>query len=652
VVVLASGTLAGLAMLAAGAVLAALDRRLRAGFVVQAAGMTLLGAVGIALVASGDRIGAAFGSAFAPTLGLDPLSGFFLAVLALTAVPTLVFARDYLPGSRGARGVAPLTGAFLLALVGVLAARNVTSFLAFWELMTLLPAAAILAAKRDGAVRSAVYAYLAITHLGGAAVWIALLVLAHHGALGHPAALAAAGGGVQALVAVLALIGFGTKAGLIPLHSWLPRAHPVAPAPLSALMSGVMIKIALYGLIRVEFEWLGSTPQWLGLALLAIGLLSSLGGVVWALVQHELKRLLAYHSIENVGIITLGLGASMLFAAAHEPFWAAVAFAAALLHVANHAIFKALLFLGAGAFERAVGSLDLDHLGGLLRRMPWTGGAFLVGSMAIAGLPPLNGFASEWLTLQSLLHVAFHAPVGVALVAATALAGLAATAALALLCFVKVVGLVLLGSPRRPECAAASDPPIGMRAGMVALAVFCVVLGVLPGLVLPTLAALAPGAHGIDIARHAGISIPGTGSFPALAVAVGLGVVTAVLVRLRSSPSAVAAPVWACGQPVVRALDWTSAGFTKPLRLVLEALLRPQRAIEVTRSGGMVQRITYTGHVPSHIDTMLYEPTIRVSLRAARVARRLQSGNVRTYAGYLLLLVVGLLVLVRSGWLG
>ena len=563
-----------------------------------------------------------------------------------------MFARDYLPGSRGARGVALLTGAFLVALVGVLAARNVTSFLAFWELMTLLPAAAILAAKRDRAVRSAVYAYLAITHLGGAAVWIALLVLAHHGALGHPAALAAAGGGVQALVAVAALIGFGTKAGLIPLHFWLPRAHPVAPAPLSALMSGVMIKIALYGLIRVEFEWLGSTPRWLGLALLAIGLLSSLGGVLWALVQHELKRLLAYHSIENVGIITLGLGASLLFADAHEPLWAAIAFAAALLHVANHAIFKALLFLGAGAFERAVGSLELDDLGGLLRRMPWTGGAFLVGSMAIAGVPPLNGFASEWLTLQSLLHVAFHAPVGVAVVAATALAGLAATAALALLCFVKVVGLVLLGSPRRPECAAASDPPIGMRAGMVALAAFCVVLGVLPGLVLPTLAALAPGAHGSDIARQAGISIPGTGSFPALGLALGLGVLAAVLARLRGARSAVAAPLWVCGQPVVRALDWTSAGFTKPLRLVLEALLRPQRSIEVTQSGGMVQRITYTGHVPSLIDTMFYEPTIRVGLRAARVARRLQTGNVRTYAGYLLVLVVALLVLVRGGWLG
>jgi len=650
--VLDGGALAGVAMLAFGGLLATLTGRLRAGLVVQAAGMAVLGAVGVATLTSGDLLGAAFRSTISPAFGLDPLSGFFLAVLALTAVPTLVFARDSLPGSPGARAVGALTAGFLLALVGVLAARDVTSFLAFWELMTLVPAAAILAARRDRTVRSAVYAYLAITHLGGAAVWIALLSLAHHGAIGDPSALAAAGSSAQTLVAIAALIGFGTKTGLIPLHSWLPRAHPVAPAHLSALMSGVMIKIALYGLIRVEFEWLGSTPRWLGIALLAIGLLSSLGGVLWALVQHELKRLLAYHSIENVGIITLGLGASLLFADAHEPTWAAIAFAAALLHVANHAIFKALLFLGAGAFQRAVGGLELDHLGGLLRRMPWTGGAFLVGSMAIAGLPPLNGFASEWLTLQSLLHVALRAPLGVALAAGAALAGLAATAALALLCFVKVVGLVLLGSPRRAECAAAADPPAGMRAAMVALAALCVVLGVVPGLVVPALAGLAPGAHGTVLARHAGISIPGTGSFPALALAVGLAALTVVLVRLRGARRSAPTPAWACGQPVVAALGWTSAAFTKPLRLVLEALLRPRRTLEVVRAGGMVQGITYTGHVPSLVDTLLYEPTVRGGLRAASVARRLQSGNVRTYAAYLLALVAALLVLVRAGILG
>jgi hydrogenase-4 component B len=435
------------------------------------------------------------------------------------------------------------------------------------------------------------------------------------------------------------------------LHSWLPRAHPVAPAHLSALMSGMMIKVALYGLIRVEFDWLRATPLWLGIALLAIGVLSSLGGVLWALVQHDLKRLLAYHSIENVGIIALGFGASLLFARSGNQLWAQLAFAAALLHVANHAIFKALLFLGAGAFERAVGGLELDRLGGLLGQMPWTGGAFLIGSMAIAGVPPLNGFASEWLTLQSLLHVAFHRPLGVALAGGVALAALAATAALALLCFVKVVGLVLLGPPRRPVCAAAAEAPISMRVGMGVLAALCVAIGVVPGLIVPTLAGLAPSAAGSELARHAGLAIPGT-SLPTLGLVLALVGLTALLARARGARRAAAAPSWACGQPVGPALAWTSAGFTKPLRLVLDGVFRPRREIDLVRAGGMVQEIKYSGDFPSLVDTLLYEPAIRAGLRAARFARRLQTGNVRTYAAYLLALVVGLLVLVRVGVLG
>jgi hydrogenase-4 component B len=625
--------LAGAALLAGGGL--ASIARLRAGLAVQALGLALLGVAGAGVLFGGEALGSSFRRGVSPALGLDGLSGFFLALLALTGVPALVFARDYLRS----RAVGALGAAFLLALVGVLAARDVSTFLAGWELMTLLPAAAILVQRRDAPVRAAVQSYLAITHLGGAGVWIALLTLADHGAHGS-----------ETLVAIAALVGFGTKAGLIPLHAWLPRAHPVAPAHLSALMSGMMIKVALYGLIRVEFEWLGATPRWLGLALLAAGLLSALGGVLWALVQHELKRLLAYHSIENVGIIVLGLGASVLFADDGHPTWAAIAFAAALLHIANHAFFKVLLFLGAGAFERAVGALELDRLGGLLRRMPWTGGAFGVGCMAIAGLPPLNGFASEWLTLQALLHVALYAPLGVALAAAVALAGLAATAALALLCFVKVVGLVLLGVPRRPETAAAVEAPLGMRAAMVALAALCVVVGLVPGLLVPTLAGLAPG--GGSLARHAGLELPGTGSLPTLALAGALVVLVAALLRARGTRRAAPAPTWVCGQPVTPALNWTSAGFTKPLRLVLEAVLRPQRELELTRAGATVTSLRYSGHVPSLADRLLYEPAIRAGLRGAALARRLQTGNVRTYASYLLALVLGLLALARLGALG
>ena len=264
---------------------------------------------------------------------------------------------------RVTRAIVALSGAFCLALVGLVAARDVATFLGFWELMTLLPASVILVVRQDERARRDVFAYLAITHLGGIGVWASMLVLADHGALGGAPLH---GGGLRALVAVAAIVGFGTKAGAMPLHSWLPRAHPLAPANVSALMSGVMIKLALYGLIRVLFSGTAPVPLWVGLTLLALGALSAVGGVLYALFQHELKRLLAFHSIENVGIIVLGLGASLVFASIGRWQWSAIAFAAALLHTLNHAVFKALLFLGRRARSRAaVGALELDRLGGL-----------------------------------------------------------------------------------------------------------------------------------------------------------------------------------------------------------------------------------------------------------------------------------------------
>ena len=437
----------------------------------------------------------------------------------------------------------------------------------------------------------------------------------------------------------------------MPLHSWLPRAHPIAPAPISALMSGVMIKVAIYGLVRVLVDWLGVVPLWLGVLVLAIGALSAVAGVVYALFQHELKRLLAFHSIENVGIIVLGLGACLVLRARGADTWAALALAAALLHTLNHAIFKALLFLGAGSFERAVGSLDLDRLGGLLRRMPWTGGAFLVGALAISGVPPLNGFASEWLTLQALLHVSRYGGVGDGLAGALALAALAATAALAVLCFVKVVGLVLLGPPRRPEVAAAVEVPVAMRAAMVALAGGCVVLGVAPGLLVGSLVGLAPWpCFGFDALWGC------TSPAPAACPRSGSPSRWARLPRCSSSCAgrrvAAPAPTWACGQLVEPQLGWTSAGFTKPVRLVLESVLRPEREIAVDVRGGVVQSISYSGRVPQLVDERVYRPLLRGALFAAAQARRLQSGHLGTYVAYLIALVLVLLAAAKAGVIG
>ena len=320
------------------------------------------------------RSGRDFASSFDPRFGVDGLSGLFLGTLGLVAAPALVFSLRYLEPTRRGRLVAALTAAFVLALALVVCARDPLTFLTGWELMTLLSAAVILVARRaDRLSRQTVFNYLAVTHLGGVGTWVAILLLAQADAIGDPAAISS-GSGLQIAIALAALVGMGTKAGVMPLHVWLPRAHPIAPAPVSALMSGVMIKVALYGLVRVLVEWVGVLPVWFGVLVLAVGALSAVGGVVYALFQHDLKRLLALHSIENVGIIVLGLGACLILRARGAEAWAAFALGAALLHTVNHAVFKSLLFLGAGAFERAAGSLELDRLGGLLRRMPWTGG--------------------------------------------------------------------------------------------------------------------------------------------------------------------------------------------------------------------------------------------------------------------------------------
>ncbi len=641
--------LAGVALLAVAVVVATRPRRVGVGALLSAVGLVMTGVAGAIVLIGGASVGSGFGDVIDPAFGIDRLSGFFLLTLALAGAPALVFARDYLDRDLRGAAIAALSAMFLLCLIGLITARDPSTLLGFWELITLVPAVAILVRNSDAQVRSAVYVYLAVTHIGGVGVWISVLVLADAGALSDPGSLAEQGAWLQALVICAAIVGFGTKAGLMPMHAWLPRAHPVAPAFLSALMSGVMIKVAIYGLIRVLFEWAAPAPAWSGVALLAIGLLSCLAGVVYALLQRELKRLLAFSSIENVGIVALGLGASIVLAAEGEDGWAAIAFAAALFQILNHAVFKSLLFLGAGAIERATGGLDLDRLGGLLSRMPWSGGAFLVGAMAIAGLPPLNGFASEWVTLQALVHLGIQGPAGFGVAGALAMAGLAATAALALYCFVKVAGLVLLGNPRRTEVASATEPPVGIRSALVFLAGACLTLGLLSGLLVPLLAELAPTP--VSLAPGAALDLPGTGGLsPALAA--GLLLLVPMLWWARGNHRAASAPAWACGQPPEPEQRWGSAGFTKPPRLVLEAVLRPDRDLTVTRRDGLIESVSYSDEIPHLFDTVVYAPVQRGSLRLATLARRLQSGSVRTYAAYLLGLLLSALLLLRMGVFG
>jgi hydrogenase-4 component B len=641
---------AGLSATGLGAVLCVWRRSFTTGLYAQAAGALAAAVAGFWVLGTQSVLGAAFASTFAPGFGVDGLSGLFLGVLGLIAAPALVFSARYLQPSPHGRAIGALTALFVLALALVLCARDPLTFLAGWESMTLVSATVILVSCRaHRRARQTVFNYLAMTHLGGAGTWVAILLLAHAGAIGGHVTISS-GSGLQTAIALAALVGMGTKAGVMPLHVWLPRTHPIAPAPVSALMSGVMIKVALYGLVRVLIDWSGVLPVWLGVLVLATGALSAVGGIVYALFQDDLKRLLALSSIENVGIVVLGIGACLVLRARGADTWAAVALAAALLHCVNHAIFKALLFLGAGVFERAAGTVDIDRLGGLLRRMPWSGGAFLVGAAAIAGVPPLNGFASEWLTLQALLNVPRYGHVEDGVAGALALAALAATIAVALFCFVKVVGLVLLGAPRTPAAAAAEEPPLPMRGALVFLALLCIALGLAPGVLFDPLVRLAPWPS--TAATHIGLHLPGTGSLPTLGIAVVLVGMTTALTLLRGGRRAAQAPTWVSGQLVEPALWWTGAGFTKSVRLALEVVLRPQREISSRTAGGVLQEVAYTGHVPQLIEERIYRPAERVAFRAALHARRLQTGNVGTYVVYLIGLVVALLAAVRLGGIG
>jgi hydrogenase-4 component B len=639
---------AGVLISSCGIAFSIIPRGMRAGLVTQAIGVTLIGIGGGMVVPGGGTLGSQFSNGLGPVVGIDALSGFFLVVIALTSAPALIYACGYLATSHHAPAIAAATGVFVLALVGVVVARDAVTFLMMWELMSVAPAVAILLESRSAESSRAVLVYLGWTHLAGVGVWLSMLALAHLGVFTDAHVFAAQPQLVRSLLPAAALVGFGTKIGLMPLHTWLPRAHPAAPAHVSALMSGMMIKVAVYGLVRMLFQWLVPLPSWVALVLMGAAALSCVAGVLYALMQHELKRLLAFHSVENVGIIALGLAAALLLADAGQRTLAALAFAAAMLHTLNHALFKSLLFLCAGSFQRRVGKLDLDRLGGLLHAMPLTGIAFLAASMAIAGVPPFNGFASEWLTLQALVQLALHGGAEGVVVGALAAAVLAATAALAVFCFVKVVGLVLLGAPRQKVVADAREVAGSMTASALALAGVCLAIGVMPGVVLAQMQHLSPYGALPESVTGLTLSVPGSGVFAPLGVAIALavGTIAMQLLRWRAGTTA-SSSMWICGQVPNARLAWTSAGFTKPLRLVLGIVLRPRRSVRIERQGTMVHSVEHESEIPHLFDELLFRPALDFVLATSRVLRRLQSGSLQVYLTYLLLTLAVVLVALR-----
>jgi hydrogenase-4 component B len=451
--------------------------------------------------------------------------------------------------------------------------------------------------------------------------------------------------------------GFGIKAGMVPLHVWLPEAHPAAPTSISALMSGVLIKTGIYGMVRVCAFGLGVPRLSWGVIVVVVGGLSAVLGVLYALMQHDLKRLLAYHSIENIGIILLGLGAGMMGLSYGRNDVGAIGLAACLYHVLNHATFKGLLFLGAGGVLTATGTRQIEELGGLLRRMPWTSVCFLVGAMAISGLPPLNGFASEWLTFQAflfgfrgssdpLVHLLF--PVGGAL--------LALTTALAAACFVKAFAMTFVALPRSPSAAVATESPMVMLAPQAWLAACCVGLGLLPGFVLRALERVMvslPGLQPLPNLVQGGLGIgSGLDSFDhvtpimlgiaLLAVWAATGLLTARHAPIRRVPT------WGCGGQLTARTEYTATAFSKPLMMIFRAVYRPTRQVDALTeiSPYFPQEVRYRSEIEPTFERHVYGPVIRAVLRVATGMRVLQAGSLHAYLGYVIGLVISLVLFV------
>ncbi len=609
------------------------------------------------------------------SLSVDGLSAFFLVVIALVTAAAAIYAPSYLGAHAKAPGVQTFAlAAFVACMALVCCAADAMTFLLAWEGMTLASYALVVSDPREENARAGLL-YLVMAHAGTAALLVVFLTLADRAQAFDFAALRAAArgldGSTRTALFLLALAGFGAKAGVVPLHVWLPKAHPAAPSHASALMSGVMLKVALYGIFRLGFDLLapaaGPLPASWGWTVLLLGTASAVIGVLLALQQHDLKRLLAFHSVENVGIILIGAGLAMLLAGGRGPQpLATLALAAALLHVLNHAAFKGLLFLGAGSVLARTGIRNMEELGGLARRMPWTAWLFLLGAIAISALPPLNGFVSEWMTFQALLLGGVRLGGASGLLAGVAASMLALTGGLAAACFAKAFGVTFLGRPRSPHAERARESPAPMIAGMALLALACVALGLAPGYAMrlldrPTAELLGGlGASAAVTARGplvltAGAPVNGLEatsiSMTAVAALFALLAAAAWIVRgwPREAPRRLA-PTWTCGMTPTARFDYTATAFAKPLRLIFAAVYRPRRQIEKETgpSPYVLRRLGYRGEVVDLAETMLYARVKHWVNAAAREIRAYSTGRIHGYIGFVLVtLVVALLVFAR-----
>jgi hydrogenase-4 component B len=606
------------------------------------------------------------------SITLDALSAFFLLTISVVSFAVSIYAPPYMEktaGNRTAAGFGALFNIFLLSLVIVVMIDNAFYFLVFWELMTLISYFLVVFDYKKIETAKAGFQYLVMTHVGTGFILFTLIALSYYsGSLNFadfngmqsnmPATL-------KNTVFIAALLGFSTKAGMVPLHVWLPRAHPAAPSHISALMSGVMIKTGIYGLIRIAFDFLAPAPWWWGLLIIAPAVLSAVLGVMYALMEQDVKRLLAFSSVENVGIIMIGVGLSVIFSAFGLTAASVLSLTAAMFHLINHAVFKGLLFLGAGSIHYATGLRNIEQMGGLLKKMPVTGALFLIGSLAISAIPPFNGFASEWLTFQSILQAGLISNTTVQLLVLLTVPALALTGGLAAATFIKAFGFSFLALPRDERAAKAEEVPLLMRMGMGVLGVLCVALGVGSSMFIQ-LPLKAAGSLFMDAGFVAGTatkllsmnvymentigqnrSLDAISIFvvlPALAIAC---VIAFLMVRIRGPRSITIGPTWDCGIPVVTSrMQYSATAFSRPLKVVFKAIYRPQRQIEIDIDSSPYYPATrsYESSIHHVFERQIYQRAVNTLLKLARRVRVIQAGNINLYLAYIFVTLLAAIV--------
>ena len=589
---------------------------------------------------------------------LDLLAAFFLFVVDLGGATASLYGIGYGAHEGSPGRVVPFFPAFLAGMNLVVLAGDAFTYLLSWEFMSLGSWALVMAHHREADNRRAGYLYLVMASFGTLALLLAFGLIAPDGGYRFAEMRALDRDALRTgLVFCLALIGCGSKAGIVPLHAWLPLAHPAAPSHVSALMSGVMTKVAIYGFVRIAFDLLGAPANWWSVVVLSIGGVTAVLGVLQATLQDDLKRLLAYSTVENVGIVFVGLGLALAFEAGGLKWAAALAFVAALLHVLNHSLFKSLLFYGAGAVHASTHERDMEHLGGLIHRMPVTAFAFLIGAMAVSALPPLNGFVSEWLTFQAILVSPQLAAWGLKFLIPAVGAMLALAAALAAACFVKAFGLAFLGRPRSAASQLAHDARPTSLAAMVILVVLCVAAGIVPGYVIDALAPLTDAFVGgrmppqadqswltivpIDAARSS------YNPFVVFLFAALAASLAAFVIHRVASRAIRRAPAWDCGFPDASpALQYSASSFAQPIRRVFGTLLFRAKERVAFAKPGEVGAAHFSVSVRDVLWESLYLPLARLVEFVSERANRTQTLTIRQYLGLVFITLVSLLGLL------